>query len=365
MNAHLPGLPYNNNLPLGRFVTAANLPLIRTPLGFDAPVNLGLSVSAASSALTINVTGADGNDPSVNNPVLIPFRSATGTTGAPAWRSLTAPAPLVISSGSTMGVTSSTAFRIWVVMFDDTSATPSTLRVGAINCLAPGANVVIYPLNEGSLVSSTAEGGAGASDSAGVFYTGSAVTSKAYRILGCLEWNASGLTAGTWTTTNLAMVELFGPGKKKPGDAVQEWHTAYGAYASGITTVPFDDTIPQNTEGDEFMTQAITPTCAANVLEIDVIGQFVNSAAAFIIASLFQDSTANALQTSNAFPGTATATCNLRLFHRMKAGTTSSTTFKTRCGGHIAGTTAINGQGGGQKFGGVSNSFMKVSEIMA
>ena len=49
---------------------------------------------------------------------------------------------------------------------------------------------------------------------------------------------------------------------------VQAAHTQSGAVQTGTTTIPYDDTIPQNTEGTEFFTQAITPTSATNKLLI-------------------------------------------------------------------------------------------------
>src|SRR5690606_5418771 len=76
--------------------------------GFDTPLNFGLAASAGSSALTIALKGADGNDPSATNPVKIPFRNVTSATGTPSWLEVTAASSLVISSGSTLGVTSST-----------------------------------------------------------------------------------------------------------------------------------------------------------------------------------------------------------------------------------------------------------------
>jgi hypothetical protein len=42
------------------------------------------------------------------------------------------------------------------------------------------------------------------------------------------------------------------------GKVIQVVHVQDGAYASGTTTIPLDNTIPQNTEGTEFMSLAIT-----------------------------------------------------------------------------------------------------------
>lgn len=213
--------------------------------------NLSLAASATASALTITLNDAAGSTPTATSPAVINFRSNTGTTGTTTALSVTASTTLVVSSGSTLGVTSATAFRLWVVGFNDAG----TFRLGVINC---STATQIFALNEGALVNSTAEGGAGAADSAGVFYTGTAVTAKPYRILGYLEWSSSGLvTAGTWTITNLAFSQVFGPGIKKPGDVMQ---TAY-ATATGFSNTGVGATFV------DAGSVAITPTSPANLIK--------------------------------------------------------------------------------------------------
>lgn len=194
--------------------------------------NCTLAASAAGSALTIALKDNTGADPSAASPCNVNFRNATGTTGSTTALQVAAATSLVISSGSTLGVPSSQGFKIWVVVFNDAG----TARIGAFNAVtftAINAATTIHPLSESALASSTAEGGAGAADSAGVFYTGTAVTSKAYRVAGYLEWGASGVTAGTWTTTNLSLVQAFGHGVRLPGDVIG---SSYGFTATPLAT---------------------------------------------------------------------------------------------------------------------------------
>jgi hypothetical protein len=318
---------------------------------------LSLSVSAAASALTIALKDEAGNDPSSTSPAIVYFRNATGTTGTVAALNVEAATSLVVSSGSTLGVTSSTAFRLWIVGFND----GGTFRLGVINCSTAD---LIYPLNDDTIVSSTAEGGAGAADSAGVFYTGTAVTSKAYRILGYAEWNTSGVTAGTWTTSNLSKIQVFGYGVKKPGEIVQTATSATGAVATGTTVIPQDDTIPQNTEGDQYLSQAITPTSAANRLVITSEANGCYSKQEAVIIALFQDSTANALAASFQVCNAANFPLFMVISYRMRASTTSQTTFKVRIGGATAGTFTFNGQSAARLFGGVFASNLSIQELM-
>ena len=52
---------------------------------------------------------------------------------------------------------------------------------------------------------------------------------------------------------------------------LQEISAETGAVATGTTIIPYDDTIPQITEGTEFMTLAITPISATSKLIIEVV----------------------------------------------------------------------------------------------
>lgn len=220
----------------GRLTAAANGSA--SALGFDMPRNLGLAASVSGNALTISIKGADGNDPSASNAVDLLFGSATAATGTPVSRSHTAAASLVISSGSTMGAVSGVAFHLWIVDFDD----GGTLRVGAINRIVGGASPTrSFPVNDGTLASSTAEGGAGGADSAGVFYTGTGVTSKAYRILGYMEWSSGLATAGTWNV-GPTKIRLYGPGVPAPGSIVHTEHLYDSTGASTTSTSLVDVT---------------------------------------------------------------------------------------------------------------------------
>ena len=83
--------------------------------------------------------------------------------------------------------------------------------------------------------------------------------------------------------------------------------TSDGAVNTGTTLMPLDDTIPQNTEGDEYMTLSITPTDADNLLEIEAVGNFSHSAAGrWLLMALFQDSDADALAVAPNYAGANT-----------------------------------------------------------
>jgi hypothetical protein len=168
-------------------------------------------------------------------------------------------------------------------------------------------------------------------------------------------------------TQNLPAVDgtVITTGNIPVGSVLKVVNLMSSAVATGTTTIPQDDTIPQNTEGTEFMTLAITPTSASNKLRIDVVVNGAGSATNSWIVALFQDSTANAIAaiSYNIAANNVAETAAFTYF--MTAGTTSSTTFKVRAGLISAGTYTFNGQSGGRLFGGVMASSITITEIAA
>lgn len=344
-----------DGLLYGRDSAGTETQISSTVLDFsDEVLNLTLVCSVAASALTIAIKTKAGSDPSSTNPVNISFGSSTAATGDYTAISLTAATSFVVSSGSTLGATNNVAFRGWIVGFNDAG----TFRLGVINCLS-GSN--IYPLRDDTLYSSTAEGGAGAADSAQVFYTGTAVTTKPLRILGYFEYSAGLAAVGTYGIVP-TKVRLFTRGMSLPGQPVQFVQNLVTATATGTTLIPLDDTIPQNTEGDQFLTQAITPVATCNLLFVESQAVMSSSVALNLGYALFQDSTANALTATNGLVPAINGLLLLGLQHRVLAGTVSSTTFNIRAGGGSAATTRINGQSG-RLYGGVMGSFIRVTEL--
>jgi len=166
----------------------------------------------------------------------------------------------------------------------------------------------------------------------------------------------------------MALTKVIGDGLATSGlpagTVIQVVSTTSVAMATGTTVIPNDDTIPQKTEGTEFLTLAITPTNASNKLKIEVVGLWTADAVnIWLIAALFQDTTANALAVSLDFDSVAQAIVNHGLSHFMTAGTTSATTFKVRVGPHSSATVTMNGENEGRRFGGVLGSSITITEI--
>ena len=170
---------------------------------------------------------------------------------------------------------------------------------------------------------------------------------------GILELQSGGVTKFTLNSSGVFI----------PGHQLQVVSYQTGAVATGTTLIINDDTVPQNTEGNQYMSLAITPLSATSKLLIQVVVFFSHSAGGVLLAALFQDSTANALATMVQYQANATASTMEGFNHYMTSGTTSSTTFKVRLGCQSAGTTTFNGVSAARLFGGSIASSITITEI--
>lgn len=166
------------------------------------------------------------------------------------------------------------------------------------------------------------------------------------------------------STAKLADGSVTAP-KLADGACVQMVYNNSSTFATGTTTIPHDNTIPQNTEGTQFLSQTITPKSATNLLVIDVVIYGSYSVAAYIIGALFQDSGANAIAACDTYIDSATGSAMMRIRHTMVAGTTSATTFNVRCGGNVAGTFTFNGTGGASILSTITKSSIVITEYKA
>ena len=123
------------------------------------------------------------------------------------------------------------------------------------------------------------------------------------------------------------------------GKLKQAVYANSNAFISSSTTVPFDDTVFQNTEGFEILTLAITPTASNSILKFECSCTYGATSGYAGQLGLFQDTTADALCSQYIY---IYGYGHITLQHLMTAGTTSSTTFKIRAGAS-GGTIGING----------------------
>ena len=135
-----------------------------------------ISASVGSGVLTISASS-----------LTLDFRSPTLGSGEITTITGT-PANLVISSGSTLGTVNAVQSKIVILAINNAG----TIELAAVN-IAGGNN-----LDETTLISTTAEGGAGGADSASVIYSTTARTNVPFRVVGYVE--STQATAGAWAT---------------------------------------------------------------------------------------------------------------------------------------------------------------------
>jgi hypothetical protein len=205
-----------------------------------------ISASVAANALTISASALS-----------LDFRSTTLGSGTVTSVSGT-PSNLVISSGSTLGTVSATQSRIVVIALNNAG----TIELAAVNI--SGGN----QLDETNLISTTAEGGAGAADSASVIYSTTARTSLAYRVIGYIE--STQATAGTWATAPSTIQGYGGQALDSMGTLgySQTWQNLFASRAAATTyynttgrpimVVVSGDTSPNNGQNVNLIINGVT-----------------------------------------------------------------------------------------------------------
>ena len=324
-----------------------------------AMINGQLEASVNSSALTVALKTHAGADPSTSDPVYVAFRNSTLADGSEDILEITAALSITVSGGSTLGGVDGEPSRFWIVIFND-SGTP---RLGIINCLMRPTSFQIYRLNEYGRKNSTAEGGAGAADSAGVIYTDSAVSAKPIRIIGHVTYETNPLaTAGIYAAAP-DLVTLTGPGHSLPGDVLQIESDIDGELNTTTTTTPADDTLPQqSTEGETHLSVTVAPLSDANVFRIEAESAVALSAAGTIVSALHKDSGEDALCARHIDIAAANDSGIIRLQFIEQCGA-GSRTYKIN-NGPTTGTLSFNGINAARTMGGVNYSFLQVTELM-
>jgi hypothetical protein len=101
----------------------------------------------------------------------------------------------------------------------------------------------------------------------------------------------SGATTGQvaqWNGTNWV------PATASAGKVVNYWVATTTTTGSTTNILPIDDTVPQSSEGAEFITVSVTPSSASNKLKVTVSGWYRVSGASFVGCALFVGSAASA-----------------------------------------------------------------------
>lgn len=342
----------------------AALGQVRSPAGFTTTAlyalqNGKVTYSASGGAMTVSVKTLADTDPSPLNPVWCAIGLKDPTPLA-----ITYPLSVVIPSGATVGAFVGTPYRLYVVIFEPDPS--GFCSLGVLSCVqwAQPSYLRIHPLTGVGRVSSTAIGTG--SDSAGVFYTTSALSDYQYRIIGFADFN-SPPSGGTWGNPDSWV--LHGYGVPLPGQTVQTVQTA-PLSASATDDIPFDSSIPQDTEGTAIYSNTIVPVFAPNIIRNDVFIQGSNNNASSLVnaAAVFRsdDSSTDAIGVIWGVQSDVDLPMTMTGFFLHPALSTSSRTFSLRLGGATNGATdfTLGGIDSVSKYGSALKSHFITSEIM-
>lgn len=313
---------------------AASTAYVQAELGlFTGPfgtVNLGLATAVASNALTIDVRTQDLGDATATDQVTISFRNSTATTGDYNAQTISGALDITVPDGATLGFTNSETGFVYVYAIDNGGTVEMAVAKKAL-------------FEEGATLNTTVLDTS--SDSADVLYSTTARTGVPIRLIGRLVVQ-TGATAGQWGNAP-TVLSLWQIGMKRTGDIVQVKFASESSQQSGATALPSDNTIPQDSEGNQALSTTITPTDALN--DIVIHGNLgpvshSNSSTAVCVGALFASSQgAGAIasaghKTSSSNPGGG----NLQMFALYAAGATSADTIQLRFGQSGAVTARVN-----------------------
>lgn len=174
-------------------------------------------------------------------------------------------------------------------------------------------------------------------------------------------WNWIRSDGTTWKTISGGIGVVAGSGR-----LVQFVSDTDSNLASGTGTIPADNSIPQNTEGDQYMSIDVTPEYASSELLIEFSGVFASSInGGQVVNALFKNSDVSALAATAVTCDNNAAPYTFALRHVEPSSNTMLRTYKIRAGGHVSSTTTFNGTNSSTGlYGGVCASVLTVKEIL-
>lgn len=208
-------------------------------------LNVGLSTSVSSNALTIELKQSDGStDPTSGSPSYIGFRSSTATSGAYNQRSVTSSLSITIPSGTTIGTASNTQENIYVYAIDNAGTVELAVSVAAYT-------------EQGATVNTTAISGGSTRTSV---YSTTARSGVPIRLIGKLTITEG--VAGTWASNaTIVTISPFNYGALTNEDSsIYRYEVARASSACSSTPC----TLSYKTSGITNVTRSTTGSYSAN-----------------------------------------------------------------------------------------------------
>ena len=314
------------------------------------PFNCRIDANIVGNDLVVSLKGNDGNDPNPANPVSIPFRSTTATTGGFIVATQTLPQSVTLPSPATLG-SSVTAFKrcyVYALLLNEASVELAISRQA------------IFDLSSLQTTTAISVG----SDSSDILYSTTARTAVPVALIGVVEMTESG-TPGQWISVD--KVADWRPGMRKTGDIVQ---TVINDQSDNTYTTskvpPLDDTIPQVSEVDAMFSQVFTVTDRLNEFDIGLTVPTNYSIISHGVIALILDSEQSVFATCRQHINGGDRPKRLEIsLANFRILTPGSHTI-TVAAGVSAGNIFINRYIDGTRFfGGVNNFILIIREVYA
>jgi len=299
--------------------------------------------------------------------------SATITTGTiPNLTSSTANITLGTIPTLTAGTTTSTAANITNGTVQTLTASTATISVGTYSGLINSSTGTFSGAINSTLGTiATLNSTTGTIGNLSTTLAGDFTISQGTGTLG-----TTGVTAGTYgTSTAVPRIVVDSKGRISSVSTaaissrkvLQVTRSTTTSVITCGTAIPWDDTIPQSSEGNEVLTIAITPISATSIiyLKFDASGSSNGAVANSATIAFFKDSDTNAIYATQVPFWTASGYgAKFNGSYSELSSSTTLRTYKVRIGINNANSIFINGNASGvRQYGGVSIAQLEAWEI--
>ena len=298
-----------------------------------------------------------------------------------------------ITTGTIPNLTSSTANitlgTIPTLTAGTTTSTAANITNGTVQTLTASTANITVGTYSGLINSSTGTFSGSINSTAGTIGTLNSTTGTITNISTTLAGDftisqgtgtlgTTGVAAGTYgTSTIIPRISVDEKGRittistaalGSTGKLLQVVRSTTSSVVTCGTNIPWDDTIPQNTEGNEVLTAAITPLSATSSLYIKFFctGSHSGAGGNGTMAALFVDSTANAISIFGVPNNGANWQTTISMAASIDSSSTTARTYKVRVGSSGGVTFYVNGNNVGTRvFGGASTAMFEILEVEA